>query len=129
MAIAILNASGQVVTFVRADLPEGWQPPEGCTAVPESELPPAWQRAQSGAIPSLTQRQLRRWLITSGIPLAAVQAQITAIKDPKARDLAQVDWDCAQTYERGYPLVEAVGGALGLTAAQLDAAFLEASQL
>ena len=45
MAIAILNADGLVVTFVRDDVPEGWSPPEGCTAVPESELPAGWRIA------------------------------------------------------------------------------------
>lgn len=44
MALAILNALGQVVTFVRDDVPAGWTPPEGCTAVPESELPAGWVR-------------------------------------------------------------------------------------
>ena len=44
MAIAILNALGQVVTFVRDDLPEGWTPPEGYTAIPEAQLPAGWVR-------------------------------------------------------------------------------------
>jgi len=44
MALAILNALGQVVTFVRDDLPEGWTPPDGCTAIPEAELPAGWVR-------------------------------------------------------------------------------------
>lgn len=43
MAIAILNALGQVVTFVRDDVSPTWSPPEGCTAIPESELPAGWQ--------------------------------------------------------------------------------------
>jgi hypothetical protein len=42
--LAIINGAGRVVTFVRNDVPEGWTPPEGCTAVPESELPAGWQR-------------------------------------------------------------------------------------
>ena len=44
MALAILNALGQVVTFVRDDVPQGWTPPEGCTAIPEAELPAGWVR-------------------------------------------------------------------------------------
>jgi len=44
VAIAICNALGQVVTFVRDDVPDGWSPPEGCTAVPEAELPAGWVR-------------------------------------------------------------------------------------
>lgn len=42
-SLAILNASGRVVTFVRADVPVGWTPPEGCTAVPGDQLPEGWQ--------------------------------------------------------------------------------------
>lgn len=45
MALAILNAVGQVVTFVRDDVPPEWTPPDGCTAIPESELPAGWQHA------------------------------------------------------------------------------------
>jgi hypothetical protein len=45
MALAILNAAGRVVTFVRDDVPEGWTPPDGCTAIPQSELPAGWKYA------------------------------------------------------------------------------------
>lgn len=44
MSIAILNSQGKVITFVRDDVPEGWRPPEGCTAIPENELAPDWER-------------------------------------------------------------------------------------
>lgn len=44
MAIAIRNSLGQVVTFVRDDVPVGWTPPEGYTAIPEAELPAGWVR-------------------------------------------------------------------------------------
>lgn len=39
----VRTATGKVVTFVRADVPQGWQPPEGCTAVAASALPVGWQ--------------------------------------------------------------------------------------
>jgi hypothetical protein len=42
-SLAILNAAGRVVTFVRPDVPEGWTPPEGCTAVPDDQLPAGWE--------------------------------------------------------------------------------------
>ena len=42
-SLAILNSLGQVVTFVRADVPEGWTPPEGFTAVPDDQLPAGWE--------------------------------------------------------------------------------------
>lgn len=42
-SLAVVNADGRVVTFVRPDVPEGWAPPNGCTAVPDDQLPPGWQ--------------------------------------------------------------------------------------
>ena len=43
MALAVCNADGLVLTFVRDDVPDGWTPPEGCTAVPDDQLPEGWQ--------------------------------------------------------------------------------------
>jgi hypothetical protein len=42
-SIAILNSVGRVITFVRADVPNGWTPPDGCTAVPDDQLPDGWE--------------------------------------------------------------------------------------
>lgn len=44
MGIAVINSDGLVVTIVRDDVPEGWTPPDGCTAVPEFDLPAGWKR-------------------------------------------------------------------------------------
>jgi hypothetical protein len=44
-SIAIVNTAGRVVTFVRPDVPEGWTPPDGCTAVPDDQLPEGWEMA------------------------------------------------------------------------------------
>lgn len=43
MALAILNSDGFIVTFVRDDTPDGWRPPNGCTAIPDDQLPAGWQ--------------------------------------------------------------------------------------
>lgn len=43
-ALAIINAEGYVVTFVRSDVPDGWVPPDGCAVIPETDLPAGWQR-------------------------------------------------------------------------------------
>ena len=42
-SLAILSAAGRVVTFVRADVPAGWTPPDGCTAIPDDQLPAGWE--------------------------------------------------------------------------------------
>lgn len=44
--IALVRESDNlVVTIVRSDTPPGWHPPEGCRAVPVSELPADWKYA------------------------------------------------------------------------------------
>lgn len=131
MAIAILNALGQVVTFVRDDFPEGWSPPDGCTAVPESELPQGWQRApDTSPVPaSVTARQIRLWLVSHGVSMAAVEAAIDAIPDATQREMVRVEWEYAPYVERGHPMLGPLASALGLSEAQVDAAFREAANI
>jgi hypothetical protein len=46
-AIAIVQESdGKVVTFVRPDQPQGWKPPAGTRAIPDTELPANWEQAE-----------------------------------------------------------------------------------
>lgn len=131
MAIAILNALGQVVTFVRDDVPAGWTPPEGCTAIPEAELPAGWERAtDTSPVPaSVTARQIRLWLVSHGVGLAAVEAAIDAIPDATQRDMVRVEWEYAPYVERSHPMLVPLAAALGLSEAQVDAAFREAPGL
>lgn len=131
MAIAILNALGQVVTFVRDDLPEGWTPPEGCTAVPESELPAGWTRApdDSPVPPSISARQARLWLLRNGITMATVDATIAAIPDAITRESVRVEWEYGTEVHRDSPFVAQLGATLGLTSERLDAAFREAASI
>ena len=131
MAIAILNADGLVVTFVRDDVPEGWKPPPGCSAVPEDELPAGWQYApdDSPVPPSVTARQIRLWLVQHGISLAAVEAAIDAIPDAITRDSVRVEWEYAPYVERSHAMLVPLAQALGLTEAQVDQAFREAAGL
>lgn len=43
-SIAVVRtATGRVVTFVRPDLPVGWQPPSGCHTVSADQLAAGWQ--------------------------------------------------------------------------------------
>lgn len=131
MAIAICNALGQVVTFVREDVPAGWTPPEGCTAIPEAELPAGWQRAPDASpVPaSVTARQIRLWLVSHGVSLAAVDAAISAIPDAMQRDMVRVEWEYAPYVERAHPMLVPLAAALGLSETQVDNAFREAASL
>jgi hypothetical protein len=51
-SLAIIRESdGKVVTFVRPDQPQGWKPPEGTRAGPDTELPDNWEQAEPEVIP------------------------------------------------------------------------------
>jgi hypothetical protein len=46
-SLAIIRESdGKVVTFVRPDQPQGWKPPAGTRAIPDTELPANWEQAE-----------------------------------------------------------------------------------
>jgi hypothetical protein len=79
---------------------------------------------------SVTRWQLRTWLLRSlGVNPAAVSSLIGGIQDAATRAQAQIDWDDAPIVRRGHPLIDTLGGALGLTAAQIDQGFREAAAL
>jgi len=130
-SLAILNSAGKVVTFVRLDVPEGWQPPEGCTAVPNDELPEGWEYAPDNSpVPeSVSARQIRLWLVRNGISLATVETAIDAIPDQQTRDSVRVEWEYAPYVERAHPWLVPMAQALGMTELQLDQAFREAATL
>ena len=49
-SLAIIRESdGKVVTFVRPDQPQGWKPPEGTRAVPDTNLPAGWEQAEEAS--------------------------------------------------------------------------------
>ncbi|WP_309400567.1 hypothetical protein [Cerasicoccus maritimus] len=73
----------------------------------------------------VTVRQLRLWLNAEGHDVDAV---INAMPEP-GKSEAQIAWEYATIYERDDPLVDGIGSALGLTSAQIDQAFRDASQL
>ncbi len=131
MDIAIVDSRGFVQTFVRADLPDGWAPPDGCTAVSRDDLPAGWQYAPEAnpVPPSISARQARLWLIRHGITLAQVDAAIASIPDAVTRESVRVEWEYGTEVHRDSQWLAALGPALGLDAATLDAAFREAAGL
>lgn len=128
---ALVNADGRVVTFLRLDLPPSWMPPPGHTIVADDDLPAGWQRAEDESpVPqSVTARQIRLWLVRHGVQLASVDAAIDAIPDATARDSVRVEWEYAPYVERSHPWLVPLAQALGLSEAQVDAAFREAAAL
>jgi hypothetical protein len=130
-SLAIINAAGRVVTFVRPDVPEGWSPPDGCTAVPDDQLPAVWEMApDTSPVPeSVTARQIRLWLVSHGVSMAAVEAAIDGIPDQTQRDMVRVEWEYAPYVERSHAMLIPLAAALGLDEAAVDAAFREAASL
>lgn len=127
--LAILNAAGQVVTFVRPDVPPLWGPPPGCTALPADQLPSGYSLAPDATpVPfAISARQARQWLVRNGRTLAQVDAVIASIPDATVREQVRIDWEYGTEVHRASGFVAQLGAALGLDAAALDAAFREAA--
>ena len=130
-SLAILDATGRVVTFVRPDQPDGWSPPFGMTAIPDDDLPDGWEMApDSSPVPgSVTARQIRLWLVRHGVALSTVDAAIDSIADQQSRESVRVEWEWAPYVERSHPWLSPLAQALGLDAAAVDQAFREAAIL
>lgn len=78
---------------------------------------------------SVTARQIRLWLVSHGVSLSAVEAAIDAIPDALQRELVRVEWEYAPYVERSHPMLVPLAAALGMSEAQVDAAFREAATL
>jgi len=130
-SIAVIDDAGRVITFVRLDVPDGWTPPQGTTAIPDDELPAGWEWAadSSPAPQQVSARQIRLWLVRNGIPLATVEEAIDSIMDQPTRDAIRVEWEYAPYIERSHQWLVPLAQVLGLDEAAVDAAFREASAL
>ena len=77
---------------------------------------------------SISKRQARQQLIIKGL-YGNIQPIIDSIEDPTQRLLTQVFWEDSNTFERNNPTLVELGTALGLTEAELDMMFINASKL
>lgn len=84
-----------------------------------------WAAPAPSVPESVTPWQAREALRLAGI-LGAVNSYIDALGDASA---AYVAWHYAERIRRNSPFFEAIGPALGLTEAQIDALFIQASGL
>ena len=128
---ALIRPDGLVETFLRLDLPENWEPPQGYSILPDDELPENWQKfVEPRVVPqSVSARQIRLWLIQNGFSLSSIDIAINNIQDQAIRDMTLVEWEYAPYVERSHPMVNAIALALGLNEDQVDTAFIEASQI
>lgn len=88
------------------------------------------QANQKALVPSsVTRRQAIQALRIHGITKTMVSDAFAAIPDELHRDLATIEWEDSQVFERNRQLVESMGAALGMNEAQLDALFITAGNL
>ena len=85
---------------------------------------------QKALVPlSVTRRQAIQALRIHGITKAMVSDALAAIPDDLQRDLAMIEWEDSQVFERNRQLVESMGVAFGMNEAQLDELFITAGNL
>jgi hypothetical protein len=76
----------------------------------------------------VTRRQALQALLLAG-KLQLVQPAIDAIPDATQRGLMQIEWDDSQSFVRTRPSLIAIGSAIGLDSAAIDALFVTAATL
>ncbi|MBP1882378.1 hypothetical protein [Sinorhizobium mexicanum] len=81
--------------------------------------PPTAAEIRAG-MPALTARQLRIGLVNNGFAPARVDAVIETMPEGPEKETARIEWEYATTFVRGHPFISVVGGALGLSEAQID---------
>lgn len=80
------------------------------------------------AVPvEITMRQARLALLGAG-KLTAVDAAIAAMPEPQ-KSAAKIEWEYSNTVQRHNGFVSALGPALGLTDAEVDALFIAGAAL
>lgn len=78
---------------------------------------------------TLTARQMRLWLLSAGLGDEAVRARLAAIPDATQRAASLIEWEYSVEIHSNHPLVLSIGAALGLSGAQLRAAFTAGAKL
>lgn len=115
------HTESRIITELGQDIPEGvtLERPEA----PEDPEPES-QVATEPAIPSeVTMWHAQKWLFRNG-HYATIEAAINSTGGE-----AMIDWRTAQWVKRGNSLCQAMQTVLGFTDAQMDQAFVEASQI
>lgn len=94
-------------------------------ASPDRVFAGAWLPSAPHVPLKVTRRQARQALLLEGL-FDLVQPAINAIPDPVQRQMAQIEWDDSQDFERDRPLLIQIGYSIGLDDAGLDALFIKA---
>lgn len=121
MTHEILDYQGNKVGEL--ELPDGTPPEVVAEKLSIYSRPPS-----APELAPVSARQIRLALVHRGLALEAVDEAIDALSEPD-RSLAQIEWQFAAYFERSNPMVEAIGGALGWTGAQIDELWMGAAAL
>lgn len=114
-AVLLTKEAGAVLASAK-DTPDLW------TAMSAAVKPAAYAAVKT--VPgSVTRFQARAALMQAGL-LTQAQTVIAG-----ADDMTKLAWSDAQDFLRNSPTVAAMGAAMGLTAAQLDALFIAAREI
>lgn len=111
-------------TTTPGDLRSNW---DGFVWVEKPYVPPTSPPVRLPCPHSVTMRQARLALLGVGL-LDDVETAISAMSEP-AKSAALIEWNVSNDLLRGNPLVAALGPALGLSDAQVDALFIAAAAL
>ena len=96
---------------------------------PVADYVPPTDEESRRIMPSLSARQFRLGLVGAGVSPEAAAATIAALPAGTERDRAQIEWEYAETFQRGHPLVATIANGLGLSELQVDALWLAAVNL
>ena len=129
-SIFLLNGDGKIVTAVRADLPQGWVPPEGLTAVAEADLPPGteWVPAPPPSVPeSVELWQFHAAIGAAGLT-ATIKTALDSLPEPQ-QSIVKAQFERRPSIHRYNPLIVQFGAQLGLTSEQIDGIFITAAAM
>jgi hypothetical protein len=117
--------------MTRTDPAEWWLDAEAreASGFVETELTAddlEWANQPEPVPESVSARQIRLWLVSHGVALAAIEHAIDSIPDAAQRDATRVEWEYAPYVERTHPMLVPLAAALGLDEAAVDTAFREA---
>lgn len=84
-------------------------------------------RERRATMPPLSRRQFRLGMRRLGITASMIDAAILSIADKDAREVAQIEWEDAISFDRLHALVVMLSTAFSITPEALDAAWSEAA--
>ena len=95
----------------------------------DSRIPEQIQEIELKALTPLTRRQFRMVLVLNGYDLDVIRAKISEIPDIQTRQLALIEWEDANTFERTRPSLVMMAGLLQLNEDQVNAMWEQALML